>query len=330
MPSHLRGAGHVLVDAGDDMRTLTLSLDLLIALAAANPRTLRARGRAEWIVVVKEVALADHFAEKVRELGRGRNMVLPDLHYLDPERLAVRHFMASHLTVPDGRTGPRQDRAHVLIVGFGAIGRHLAEMSLMTAFRRYAAQHPPSRRWSRIQMPSVAVFSPAARHWLAQADIAFLDIDGLGDLQLAATPAATALIEREETSPFTVAFLASPDAQVSVRSALLIDDIYRKSGRLGCPLYKLRGKLRGRGVPDGDCVRAERDRLGICNLRSPGPMCSPRISASRSRATALRRPFMSATRPRGPQPAGTSCQKACGEPTATRPTTGEPSRTRLA
>ena len=48
---------------------------------------------------------------------------------------------------------------------------------------------------------------------------------------------ATALSEREDTAPFTVAFLTSPDPQDSVRSALLIDNIHRKSGRLGCPLY---------------------------------------------------------------------------------------------
>ena len=183
----LARAGHVLVDAGDDMRTLTLGLDLLIALAAANPRTLQARGKAEWIIVVEEVALADHFAEKVRELGGGKNVMLPDLHYLDPKRLAVRHFMASHpLFLMAERA--KQDRAHVLIVGFGAIGRHLAEMSLMTAFAGTLAApavtalvtHPDAERRN---------FLAGRPALVGSADIAFLDINGLGDLQLAATPA---------------------------------------------------------------------------------------------------------------------------------------------
>lgn len=224
----------VMIDLGEDMQTLTLAFQLLSSVAA---QTKGRKQDSEWIIVVRNAALADHFAMKVRALfctGANRPP-MPDLHYLHPERVAARYFMAQHpLFLLAEKRG--QGRVHALVIGDGPITRHLIEMTFLTPLT------------AGLETPAVTVLTPhpdaersaffSGRPALAEAiDILFIDVAAMDGFERAEGEAAKQLDERETQMPFTTAFLVSGDTQENVRVALLLSRIQRKMSRLCCEIF---------------------------------------------------------------------------------------------
>lgn len=227
-------AKHVLIDLGDDMKTLTLAFKMLSGVAEQNKGHCR---EAEWIIVVRNAALADHFATKVRGLpcACAKNAPPPSLHYLHPERLAARFFMAEH---PLFLLAEKQQQrcVHALIVGSAPIGRHLIEMTFLAPLT------------AGLERPAVTVLTPHAdaernaffsgRPALADAvDIAFIDVGALDAFEPHDGDAASRLDAREAKIPFTAAFLIAEDSQENLRVALLLSRTRRKMPRLDCKIF---------------------------------------------------------------------------------------------
>jgi hypothetical protein len=231
-------ARNVFLDLGDDILTLALSLQLLVALeAGAKLRKWTQLSQSEWVIVVRDRALADHFALKVADLVANMQdgRTLPHIHYLCPERLAVRFFLAQKPLFIEAKIN-HQERIHALVLSYGPIGSHLIDAIFLGSL---VTDQGRPRVTVLSRQPDVdrrAFFSdrPALEN---QIDVSFLDLAALSDFEHGDADAARALRAREESAPITATFFISEDAQENMRLAILVKRIQRRTGRFPVQLF---------------------------------------------------------------------------------------------
>jgi len=226
----LHRAKHVFIDLGDDIQTFSLAFQLLSALPSGTTSD------AEWVIVGRDINLSDHFALKLAALPpQGEEKTLPAIHYIDPEQLVARHFMAAHpLFLMAEKQG--QPRVHVLIVNFGAIGKHLLESTFLTALTTGFLQPCVTVVTADAETQKKRFFAarPAVEDEL---DIAFFEAGIFFDLQQSGSEAAKLFRSRDEAAPFTVVILAFEKTEDNIESAFLIDTIGKKLDRMRCPIF---------------------------------------------------------------------------------------------
>jgi hypothetical protein len=234
----LHDTRNVFLDLGDDILSLALSLQLLDALAAdAKLRKSSLSSQSEWVIVVGDRALADHFALKVADLvaNMQNGRTLPHIHYLYPERLAVRFLLAQKPLFVEAKIN-NQERIHALVLSYGPIGSHLIETIFLGSL---VTDQGRPRVTVLSRQPDVdrnAFFSerPALEN---QIDVSFLDLAALSDFEHGDADAARALRAREESAPITAAFFISENAQENMRLAILVKRIHRRTGRFPVQLF---------------------------------------------------------------------------------------------
>lgn len=233
----LHRAKHVFIDLGDDIQTYSLAFQLLSALPRFQ--TEPSQFEKEWIIVGRDINLADHFSIKLAALHAAQDgkWEKPIVHYLDPEQLIARHFMAAHpLFLLAARQSQR--RVHMMIVDFGLVGRHFLESTFLTALT--VGFDLPCitivTRTAEVQKKRFFATRPALADRL---DIAFFEADTLLDLQAAETQAAQRLRLRDEAAPVTLIVLTSEKIDENIGNAFLIDNVSKKLGRFNCPVFAL-------------------------------------------------------------------------------------------
>jgi hypothetical protein len=183
------------------------------------------------VIVVGDRALADHFALKVADLVANMpdGRTLPHIHYLYPERLAVRFLLVQKPLFIEAKINS-QERIHALVLSYGPIGSHLIETiflgSLVTDQGR-----PRVTVLSRQPDVDRSAFFSERPVLEKQIDVSFLDLAALSDFEHGDTDAARALRAREESAPVTAAFFISENAQENMRLAILVKRIHRRTGR---------------------------------------------------------------------------------------------------
>ncbi len=234
----LHRAKHVFIDLGDDLQTYSLAFQLLSALPQFQLNQNASEIEKEWVITGRDINLADHFSLKFAALSRqDEKWTKPIVHYLDPDQLIARHFMAAHplfLLAND----QNQHRVHLMIVDFGWVGRHLLESTFLTALTVGFAQPCLTIVTKEADAQKKRFF--ATRPALTdQLDIAFFEAETLLDLQRAETEAAQMLRRRDETDPVTLIILASENIEDNIANAFLIDSMSKKLGRFNCPVFAL-------------------------------------------------------------------------------------------
>src|SRR5665213_2929675 len=232
----LHYARNVFLDLGDDIVTLALSLQLLVALAAGTKlRKWPQLSRREWVIVVGDRALADHFALKVADLVANMpdGHTLPHIHYLYPERLAVRFLLAQKPLFIEVNN---RERIHALVLSYGPIGSHLIDTIFLGSLVTDQGRPRVTVLSRQPDVDRSAFFSdrPALEN---QIDVSFLDLAALSDFEHGDAGAAQALRAREESSPITAAFFISENAQENMRLAVLVKRIQRRTGRFPVQLF---------------------------------------------------------------------------------------------
>jgi hypothetical protein len=234
----LHGARNVFLDLGDDILTLALSLQLLVVLAAgAKLRKWTHLSQNEWVIVVRDRALADHFALKVADLAANMQdgHTLPHIHYLYPERLAVRFLLAQKPLFIAARIN-HQERIHALVLSYGPLGSHLIDAIFLGSLVTDQGRPRVTVLSRQPDVDRSAFFSdrPALKN---QIDVSFLDLSALTDFEHGDADAARALRAREESAPITATFFISENAQENMRLAILVKRIHRRTGRFPIQLF---------------------------------------------------------------------------------------------
>lgn len=206
---------------------------MLVALAAGTKlKKWPQSGRREWVIVVGDRALADHFALKVADLVANMpdGHTLPQIHYLYPERLAVRFLLAQKPLFIEVNN---RERIHALVLSYGPIGSHLIDTIFLGSLVTDQGRPRVTVLSRQPDVDRSAFFSdrPALEN---QIDVSFLDLAALSDFEHGD---ADALRAREESSPITAAFFISENAQENMRLAVLVKRIQRRTGRFPVQLF---------------------------------------------------------------------------------------------
>jgi hypothetical protein len=234
----LHSARNVFLDLGDDILTLALSLQLLVALEAGAKRKKWTRlSQSEWVIVVRDRALADHFALKIADLVANMQggRTLPHIHYLYPERLAVRFLLARKPLFIEAKIHD-QERIHALVLSYGPIGSHLIDAIFLGSLVTDQGRPRVTVLSRQPDVDRSAFFAerPALKN---QIDVSFLDLAALSDFEHGDADAARALRAREESAPITAMFFISENAQENMRLAVLVKRIQRRTGRFPVQLF---------------------------------------------------------------------------------------------
>jgi len=234
----LHRAKHVFIDLGDDIQTYSLAFQLLSALPQFQLKPNASEIEREWIITGRDINLADHFSLKFAALSsQDEKLAKPIIHYLDPDQLIARHFMAAHPLFLLAHQ-QNQHRVHMMIVDFGWVSRHLLESTFLTALTTGFA-HPCVTVVTKEADAQKKIFFATRPALTGQLDIAFFEADTLLDLQRAETKAAQMLHRRDEKDPVTLIVLASEDIENNIANAFLIDSMSKKLGRFNCPVFAL-------------------------------------------------------------------------------------------
>lgn len=232
-------AASVVVDLGDDVATLALAYDLMGAFAGPHRPTSRHRSRrADWVLVVRDRTLADHFAESLSALMRTAE--LPAIRYLAPERAVVRRLLASRPLFLDEKA---RDGLHALVIGWSAAADEMIQAIFQTSL--IAGRH-----WPRVTVLSAdpaadrAAFFSTRPGLVDAVDVVFLSVRALDDFEpVARMPEIVtvhwdrALYERDAAAPVNAIFLMDVSPEANDRLAIRLKAIQRMTSRLQGHLF---------------------------------------------------------------------------------------------
>lgn len=229
----LRRADCIVIDQGDDVATLGLAHGLVTELREGSSLKRNISSTRILALAISDATLADHFSSSIKK----NSHVDKDfqLSFFDEALTSVRDCLARHplYLLAEERDQPR---VHVLIEGFGSLGKKLLEEIMMTQIA------------GNLGAPRVTVMTPRAKtseiHFRAarpglgkDAPITFLNADVLDRLDDPECEDATALARLEAQDPVTAIFLTSSDNGAVVRTGLMIRAIQRRTRRLSGAIF---------------------------------------------------------------------------------------------